>query len=56
MQAIARLQLRAGKADEHITEMLREIALRGETETWRQWARTRQRPHGRLAPLSAPPW
>lgn len=39
MQALARLQLRAGRADSRTAEMLDEIALRGESPLWRDWAR-----------------
>lgn len=39
MQALARLQVRTGKRDERTPRMLREIALRGESDTWRDWAR-----------------
>jgi len=38
MQALARLQLCHGRTDERTPEMLREIALRGETSEWREWA------------------
>jgi tetratricopeptide (TPR) repeat protein len=47
LQALARLQLRHGRANERTSEMLREIALRGETDEWREWARyqlTREMP------------
>lgn len=39
MQALARLQLRAGRADERTVRMLDEVALRGETQAWREWAK-----------------
>lgn len=39
MQALARLQLRSGRANDHTPKYLDEIALRGETEPWRAWAR-----------------
>ncbi|MBK9189388.1 MAG: tetratricopeptide repeat protein [Phycisphaerales bacterium] len=39
MQALTRLQLRAGRADDRTAEMLDEIALRGESTLWRDWAR-----------------
>jgi Flp pilus assembly protein TadD len=39
MQALASAQLRHGRADEGTSEMLEEIALRGESEGWREWAR-----------------
>ena len=38
-QGLCRCQLRHDRADERTTTMLREIALRGETEEWREWAR-----------------
>jgi len=38
MQAIARLQLRAGTADGTTREYLREIAMRGDDASWRAWA------------------
>lgn len=39
MQALTRLQIRVGKADEQTSGMLAEIALRGTTPRWREWAR-----------------
>ncbi len=39
MQALTRLQLRAGRADDRTARMLEEVALRGETAAWRDWAR-----------------
>lgn len=39
MQALARLQLRSGRADDRTPKFLDEIAMRGETEQWREWAR-----------------
>jgi len=47
VQAIARLQVRSGRTDERTAEFLDEIALRGETEAWRSWARGQRL---RLAP------
>ena len=41
MEAIARLRARAGTLDDTAYEYLREIALRGESEPWRAWARSR---------------
>ncbi len=38
MQAMTSLQLRTGKADDRTPGMLREIALRGDDESWRSWA------------------
>lgn len=39
VQAIARLQVKRGRADARTREFLSEIALRGESERWREWAR-----------------
>jgi tetratricopeptide (TPR) repeat protein len=39
MQAIARLQVKRGDVDARTREFLDEIALRGETERWREWAK-----------------
>lgn len=39
MQALARLQLRAGRTSGHTPQLLDEVALRGETPAWREWAR-----------------
>lgn len=38
MQALARAQLRAGKADDRTAHYLDEIMMRGETQEWRDWA------------------
>jgi len=38
MQALARLQLRSGKPDERTPELLKEIAMRGTSERWKEWA------------------
>jgi tetratricopeptide (TPR) repeat protein len=54
MQALARLQLWAAAADDGTPALLREIALRGEDERWRSWARARTAGHAAAAP-SAPP-
>ncbi len=40
MQAMASLQVRTGRADDRTPGMLREIAMRGESDTWKSWART----------------
>lgn len=42
MQGLARLQVRTGRRDDRTETLLREIALRGETEEWRQWAASEQ--------------
>ncbi|MCH8342412.1 MAG: tetratricopeptide repeat protein [Planctomycetes bacterium] len=39
MQALCRCQLRHNRSDDRTGEMLKEIALRGETQQWRSWAR-----------------
>lgn len=43
LQGRTRLQLREGRADDTTAEALREIALRGEDERWREWARAQLR-------------
>lgn len=42
MQGLASLQLRAGRADHRTPELLDAIALRGDSERWRNWAREQQ--------------
>jgi tetratricopeptide (TPR) repeat protein len=39
MEAMALLQVRAGKTDDRTQHMLGEIAIRGEDDLWRAWAR-----------------
>lgn len=39
VQAMTRLRVRTGKSDESVKPMLEQIALQGETEQWRDWAR-----------------
>jgi Tfp pilus assembly protein PilF len=39
LQAMARLQIRSGKTDDRTKAALDEVAMRGETAEWRQWAR-----------------
>ena len=47
MQAITRLQIRTGRTDSRTGEYLKNIALRGESEEWRDWARFQlTRSHG----------
>ncbi|MCB9844653.1 MAG: tetratricopeptide repeat protein [Phycisphaeraceae bacterium] len=41
LQALARCQLRHGRTDATTDHALREIAFRGETRQWREWARMR---------------
>lgn len=43
IQGLARLQIRSGRTDERTPRLLDEIAMRGESERWRQWARRQQR-------------
>lgn len=38
LQGKARLAVRSGRADQSIREALQVIAMRGETDQWRQWA------------------
>jgi Flp pilus assembly protein TadD len=49
LQALARLQLRSGRADDRTRHALEEVALRGETQEWRDWA------HGQLTRLRPGP-
>lgn len=42
VQGLARLQIRSGKPDERTAALLDEIAMRGETQSWRDWARRQQ--------------
>jgi Flp pilus assembly protein TadD len=46
IQALARLQLRTGRADDRTPKLLDEIAMRGESEEWKNWARLRQTKDG----------
>ncbi|MBX3378331.1 MAG: tetratricopeptide repeat protein [Phycisphaeraceae bacterium] len=39
IQAMTRLRLKSGKPDDSTKAMLEEIALRGESPAWREWAR-----------------
>lgn len=50
IEALARLQIRSDKIDHQTPDYLREIALRGETERWKEWARVQQ-----ARPLSGSP-
>lgn len=38
-QALTRLQVRLRKMDDRTDQMLRDIAIRGDTKEWREWAR-----------------
>jgi Tfp pilus assembly protein PilF len=40
IQAMTRLRIKSGRRDEGTRSMLEEIALKGETDQWKQWART----------------
>lgn len=42
MQGLARLQVRTGRADERTPRLLSGIAMRGETQRWRDWAAEQQ--------------
>ncbi|MCC6678650.1 MAG: tetratricopeptide repeat protein [Phycisphaerales bacterium] len=53
MQALARLQLRAGKTDERTRHFLDEIVMRGESPEWQEWARAQlARPSGTTPQLT----
>jgi Tfp pilus assembly protein PilF len=39
IQALCRCQVRYGRADERTKRLLEQIALRGDTQVWREWAR-----------------
>ena len=39
MEALARLQVKSGHTDAETPHLLSEVAMRGESERWRQWAR-----------------
>jgi len=41
-QGLARLQARSGRTDHRTPKLLEEIAMRGEDEQWRSWARRQQ--------------
>ncbi len=45
LQALARAQLRHNRTDETTSDALRQIAMRGESEQWRQWARAQLTQH-----------
>ena len=38
MEALARLQVKSGRPDAETPHLLSEVAMRGETEKWREWA------------------
>jgi tetratricopeptide (TPR) repeat protein len=39
MEALARLQVKSGHKDSETPHLLSEVAMRGETERWREWAK-----------------
>ncbi len=39
MQALARLQIKHARSDDHTPEYLKTIALEGDSSRWREWAR-----------------
>src|SRR5262245_47823112 len=39
MEALARLQVKSGRTDSDTPNLLSQIAMRGESERWREWAR-----------------
>lgn len=41
VQALTRLQVRSKRTDDRTSRFLQEIALRGETSEWREWAKSR---------------
>ncbi len=47
MQALARIQVRSGKVDADTPRLLSEVAMRGDTEAWRDWARLQVAKAGR---------
>ncbi len=50
MESLVKLQLRVSKPDELTERRLAEIALRGETDLWREWAKLqRSRLHGTVS-------
>jgi len=40
IQGLARLSMKAGRRDERTPTWLRDIAMRGENEQWREWVRS----------------
>ena len=44
LQALARIEVVSGKQTEELAGWLDAIAMRGETASWRKWAKSRQRP------------
>lgn len=45
LEAMALLQVKSGKTDDRTRHMLQEIAMRGESEKWREWARAQSLRH-----------
>ena len=46
IQALARLQVRSGKVDSRTPELLREVAMRGQSDQWKEWARRQMASRG----------
>ncbi len=46
-QGLVRLQLRAGRTDDRTLVMLQEVAMRGESPEWREWAARQAALHAR---------
>lgn len=45
-QALVRLQLKSGHPDGRTDELLKEVAMRGETEMWKDWAKRQMASRG----------
>jgi hypothetical protein len=43
MEALTRLQIKHKRTDDRTSEMLKEIALAGDTPEWREWAQRQMR-------------
>jgi Tfp pilus assembly protein PilF len=52
IQALTRLQLYTGRGADQTTPYLREIALRGDNDSWRQWAQAELARRAGPAPAS----
>jgi len=46
LEAMTRLRVKAGRVDDKTMSMLREIALKGDSQRWREWA------HAQVAKLT----
>src|SRR5262249_24667007 len=51
MQSLARLQIRSGRPDAQTSRLLDQIALRGETDEWKNWGRLQRI---KLNPVGSP--